>query len=155
MNNRRTQIALGLLVAALAIVSIFVLFATAFGASDSVGYPSSFGNCFKVMFGTSAVENVPLLIVAFILQIVAAAFAILGAIFPSKIGGGILGFASILLIGAGVLWALAPTLFLSRNPPAQNVVENVVHGTGTILAMVFTFLPGVLGLYAAYRTFKA
>ena len=75
MNNRRTQIALGLLTAALAIVSIFVLFATAFGASDSVGYPSSYGSCFKVMFGTSAIENVPLLIVAFSLQIAAAAFA--------------------------------------------------------------------------------
>ncbi len=155
MNNRRTQIALGLVTAALAIVSIFVLFATAFGASDSVGYPSSYGSCFKVMFGTSRINAVPLLIVAFSLQCAGVLFAIVGAIFPGRLGGIVLGFASVLLVAAGVIWIFAPSLFLGQNADLVTPVENVVHGTGTILAMVFTFVPGLLGLYSAYRTFKA
>ena len=155
MNNRKAQIALGLITAALAIVSIFVLFATAFGASDAVGYPSSYGSCFKVMFGTSAVNAVPMLIVAFVLQCVAAVIAIIGAIFPGKLGGMVLGFAAVLLVVAGIFWAMAPTLFLGQNKDLVTPVEVVTHGTGTIMAMVFTFLPGLLGLYSAYRAFKA
>lgn len=154
MNNRKTQIALGLVTTVLAIVSIFVLFTTAFGASDSIGYPSSFGNCFKAMFGTSAIKPVPMLIVAFILQIVAAVFALIGSLFPGKLGGIILGIAAVLLVAAGVFWIMAPTLFLNANT-VNPLVEKVTHGTGTILAMVFTFLPGLIGLYGAYRTFKA
>ena len=85
MNNRKVNIVLGLLVTVLAIVSVFILFATAFGKSDYSDHPSTLGSCFNVMFGNQGFEPVPGLIVAFVLQCVAILFALFGTILPGKI----------------------------------------------------------------------
>ena len=154
MNNRKVNIALGLIVAVLSIVSIFVLFATAFGSSDYSGHPSTLGSCFNIMFGNQGFDPVPGLIVAFVLQCVAAVFALVGAILPGRLGGINLGVAAICAAVAGVLWLMAPNMFSSVNPITETA-ESVAHGTGTILTAVLCLLSGLLGLYGGYRSFKA
>ena len=153
MNNRKVNIILGLIATMIAAVSIFVLFATAFGPSDIASHPSTLGSCFDVMFGKQGFASVPMLITAFVLQIVAAVFILFGAIMPGKIG--MFGYAvgAIALVVAGIFWINAPGFFSSVNS-IDAVAEKVVLGTGSILAVVFSFLAGVLALYGAYRSFK-
>lgn len=153
MNNRRIHIILGIIVTVLSVVSVFVLFATAFGSSDYSGHPSTLGNCFNIMFGSQGFEPVPGLIVAFVLQCVAIFFGLLGAILPGRIGGISLGLTAILLAVAGVLWLMAPSMFSKINVIAAQA-ETITQGTGTILTAVLCFLGGVLGLYSGYRSFK-
>ncbi len=153
MNNRKVHIALGVIVALLSIVSVLVLFATAFGNSDYSEHPSTLGSCYNVMFGYQGFKPVPGLIVAFALQCAAILFAIIGTILPGRIGGGCLGLTAILLVVGGILWLTAPSMFSSINPIAAQA-ETVVHGTGTVLTAVMCLLGGVLGLYGAYRSFK-
>ncbi|MBE6127516.1 MAG: hypothetical protein E7182_06040 [Erysipelotrichaceae bacterium] len=153
MNNRKVNIVLGILVSVLAIVSVFILFATAFGKSDYSDHPSTLGSCFNVMFGNQGFEPVPGLIVAFVLQCVAILFALIGTILPGKIGGLSLGIAAASMVGGGILWLLAPSMFSSINPIAAQA-ETVTHGTGTILTAVICFLGGLLGLYGGYRAIK-
>lgn len=154
MNNRKVNIILGLIASVAAIVSVLVLFATAFGASDIVSHPSTLGSCFNVMFGSQNFNAVPMLIVAFSLQVAAIFFMLLGAILPGKLGVGGLGLAAILLVVAGILWLNAPNFFAGVNTVSADV-EKVVNGTGTILAAVFSFFAAVLGAYGAYRLVKA
>ena len=154
MNNRKVNIVLGALVSVLAIVSILVLFATAFGASDYSGNPSTLGSCFDVMFGKQSFNGIPLLVTAFVLQIVAAVFALFGAILPGKLGSFGFGVTTICLLAAGIMWFLSPSLFLGANT-LNPEAETVVLGTGSILGAIFSLVGGVLGLYGAYRSFKA
>ena len=154
MNNRKVNMILGLVATVVAIVSVLVLFATAFGASDVASHPSTLGSCFNVMFGNQGFNAVPMLIVAFVLQLVAAFFMLIGAILPGKLGMFGLGLAGVCLAVAGVFWLMAPNFFKGANTVSADV-EAVVNGTGTILAAVFSFLGALLGLYGAYRTFKA
>lgn len=155
MNNRKVNIIIGIISAVAAVVTIFVLFATCFGPSNSVmGYPSSFGSCFDVMFGAHGYSGVPALVTAFVLQIVAAVFLLIGAILPGKLGTFGLGIGALAIVVAGVLWFMAPNLFLSINKVNPDA-EQVVAGVGNILTGVFCLVSGLLGAYGAYRAFKA
>jgi len=153
MNNRKVSIVLGIIVTVLAIVSVFTLFATAFGASDAPGHPSTLGSCFDVMFGKQGFSAVPTLIVAFVLQCAAIAVGIVGAILPGRIGGITLGVAAALLVGAGIIWFMSPSLFSAINP-LSSWAETVSLGTGSILTAVFCLVAALLGLYSGYRSFK-
>lgn len=153
MNNRKVHIALGLIASILAIVSVLVLFTTAFGDSDTMGNPSSLGSCYDVMFGAQEYSAVPLLIAAFVMQCTAIAFGLLGTFLPGKLGAFGLGLTALLLVISGVFWILAPTAFLGVNSVSAEA-EIVQAGTGSILAIVFCFLGGLLSLYGAYRSFK-
>ena len=154
MNNRKISIVIGLLSTVLVIVSILVMFATAFGASDNMGNPSSHGNCFNVAFGYQNYDAIPLLIVAFVFQCVAAFFALVGSFIPGRIGGIALGFAGLLAIVGGVVWFFSPNLFIGTNGNIPEA-ETVVNGVGSILTGIFAAVGGLIGLYGAYRTFKA
>ena len=155
MNNRKVTIIIGIVATVLAVVSIFTLFATCFGASDSpAGHPSTLGSCYDVMFGKQGFNPVPALIVAFVLQIVAAVFMLVGAILPGKLGMFGLGVGALALVVCGILWLLAPTFFLSVNKISASA-EIVVSGTGNIVTAILCFVSGVLALYGAYRAFKA
>lgn len=154
MNNRKVNIVLGLVATVAAIVSILVLFATAFGTSDSAGHASTLGSGFQVMFGQSGFDAVPLLIVAFVLQCVGAFFALVGAILPGKLGAIGLGVTAICLVAAGIMWFLSPSLFSGINKLSAEA-ESVVLGTGAILGATFSLLAAVISLYGAYRSFKA
>lgn len=153
MNNRKVSIIVGLIATVMAIVSIFVLFATAFGASDAMNHPSTLGSCFDVMFGRNEFSAVPLLIAAFVLQIVGATFMLIGSFLPGKIGTVGLGLAAILMLIPGIFWLMAPGAFTGINT-IRPEAESVVAGVGTILSAVFSFLAAALGLYGAYRCFK-
>ena len=154
MNNRKVTIALGLLTAILAIVSVLVMFATAFGASDNMGNPSSHGSCYNVAFGYQNYDLIPLLLVAFILQCTAILFASVGALLPGRLGGICLGFAGIIIAAAGVIWFFSPNLFVAANGTIPEA-ELVVNGVGSILTGVFGVLAGLMGMYGAYRAFRA
>ena len=156
MDNRKVNIILGLIAALSAVISVFILFATAFGPSDAASNPSTLGSCFDVAFGTSqtGLNAVPALIVAFVLQLVAVVFGLIGALLPSKAGGIALAIGALSIAVAGVFWIISPGLFRSANPSITPASENVVLGTGTILAAVFCFLSTLLGLYGASRAFK-
>lgn len=154
MNNRKLNIALGLLSSVLAIVSILVLFATAFGDTGDSGasFPSSMGSGFDVMFGSQGYSAVPLLIVAFVLQCVAAVVALIGGILPGKLGLFGFGITALLLVIAGIFWLCGPSSFQAIN----NVrAEKITNGTGTILAGVFCFVGALLSAYGGYRNAKA
>lgn len=156
MDNRKANIILGLIATLFGIVSIFTLFATAFGASDTPGHASTLGSCFDVMFGSNErnLLPVPLLITAFMFQVVAIPVLLIGAIIPGRIGSFGLALGAILLAVAGVFWLTSPTFFLAINKMEPSA-ENVVLGTGAIITAVFAFVSGLLGLYNAYRNFKA
>ncbi len=153
MDNRKVNIFLGIAAAVLGIVAVLVLFATAFGASDFSDHPSTLGSCFNVMFGYQGYSAVPLLIVGFVLQCCGIFFAILGAIFRSKLGAINLGIAAICFVVGGIFWFMSPSAFLSVNK--VGAAENVVLGTGAILTAVFSLGGALVALYGAYRAFKA
>ena len=154
MDNRKVNIFLGIAGSVLGIVAILVLFATCFGASDFSSHPSTLGSCYDVMFGAQSYNSVPLLITAFVLQIVGSAFALLGGLFRSKIGALTLGIAGICLVAGGIMWFMSPNSFLSANPNVGEE-ESVVLGTGAILTAVFSLGGALVSLYGAYRAFKA
>lgn len=156
MNNRRVSLIIGLLVTILAITSILVCFAPAFGA-DSAGYADTRGNVFQIMFGYQGKNAIPALIVAFVLQCVAVLFGLLGAFLPARLGGINLGVAALLLIVSGVLFLFAPNFYSSAN--ASSIVpiagETIGNGTGILLTSIFSIVSGVIGIYGGYRSFKA
>lgn len=154
MDNRKVNIFLGIAASVLGIVAILVLFATCFGVSDFSSHPSTLGSCYDVMFGAQSYNGVPLLITAFVLQIVGSVFALLGGLFRSKIGAFALGIAGICLVAAGIMWFMSPGSFLAANPNVGEE-ESVVLGTGAILTAVFSLGGALVGLYGAYRSFKA
>ena len=154
MDNRKVNIILGIASSILGIVAILVLFATCFGASDFSDHPSTLGSCYDVMFGAQSYNSVPLLITAFVLQIVGATFALLGGLFRSKLGALVLGIAAVCFVAAGILWFMSPTAFLSANTNVGEE-ESVVLGTGSILTAVFSLGGALVGFYGAYRAFKA
>ena len=153
MDNRKVNIFLGIAAAILGIVSILTMLATCFGASDFSDHPSTLGNCYNVMFGYQSYNSVPLLITAFVLQIVGCVFAFFGGILRSKLGAIGLGIAALCFAIGGVFWFMSPGAFLSINKVGE--AENVVLGTGSILTAVFSLGGGLVALYGAYRAFKA
>ena len=106
------------------------------------------------MFGKQGFSAVVPLIIAFVLQIVAAVFILIGAFLPGKLGMFGLGIGAIAVVVAVILWLLAPTLFLGVNTMTAEA-ETVVSGTGNIVTAILCFVGGVLSLYGAYRAFKA
>ena len=154
MDNRKVNIFLGIASSILGIVAVLVLFATAFGASDFWNNPSTLGSCYNVMFGYQGYNSVPLLIAAFVLQLCGIFFALVGAIIGRRLGAINLGLAAICFVAAGIMWFMSPSAFLSANPDF-GVAEKVVLGTGSILTAVFSLGGALVGLYGAYRAFKA
>ena len=156
MNNRKLQIIIGLLVTILAVTSILVCFASAFGA-DSAGYADTRGNVFQIMFGYQGKNAIPMLITAFVFQCVAVLFALFGALLPGRMGGMVLGLASLLLVAGGVIFLFAPMLYQSAN--ASTIVpvegETISNGSGILLTSIFSIVAGVIGIYGGYRSFKA
>ena len=154
MDNRKANIIMGLVATVMAIVSVFTLFAVAFGNSDAAGNPSTLGSVYDVMFGNQGFNAVPTLIAAFILQLVAILFCLIGSIMPGRLGAFGLGFAAILLVVAGIFYLVAPNFFLSINK-VETLAEEVVLGPGCIVSAIFAFVAALIGVYGGYRAFKA
>lgn len=153
MNNRKVNIILGIAAAVLGIVSVLTMLATCFGVSDSVGSPSTLGTCYNVAFGAQGYSAVPLLIVAFVLQIVASVFALVGGILPGKLAAVLLGIGGLSFVLAGIFWFMSPGAFTGINNPGA--AENVILGTGSILTAVFSLGGGLVTFYTAFRAFRA
>lgn len=155
--NKKTNLLLGLVVALLAIVGIFVLFSTAFGGDGDNS--SVRGSVFYVMLGDSerGYASVGGLISAFALLIVGTVSAIIGGCFKGKLASLVFLFTAVVLAISGVLFAMGPSLYMSANAGTINpdmLDTPITLGTGLICAMVFSFAPAVLALYGAYSTFK-
>ena len=156
MNNRKVSIILGIFLAIVAIVAVLVCFAPAFGA-DYQGYGDTRGNVFQIMFGYQGKEAVPLLIVAFVFQLVGILFGLLAAIMPGKLGGINFGIYALLMVAAGIIFLLAPQLYLGVNGSSIAEIEGqtFTNGTGILLTGIFSIAGGVIALYSGYRAFKA
>lgn len=155
--NKKTNLLLGLIVALLAIVGIFVLFSTAFGGDGDNS--SVRGSVFYVMLGDSerGYASVGGLISAFALLIVGTMSAIIGGCFNGKLASLVFLFTAVVLAISGVLFAMGPSLYMSANAATVNpdlLDSPITLGTGLICGMVFSFAPAVLALYGAYSTFK-
>ena len=148
---------LGIGAAIMAIVAIFVMFSTGFGADREL--ESTRGNVFTIIFGSSSMgyHPVPILIVAFVLICIAIVAALVAAFLPGKSAS--LGFVvvALLLIAAATMFAFAPISYKAANADiiSINLPEDIVLGPGCILTMVFAYLGGALSLYGAYSNFKA
>ena len=153
MNNRKVNIILGIAGAVLGIVSVLTMLATCFGVSDSAGHSSSLGTCYNVAFGAQGYSAVPLLVIAFVLQIVGCVLSVVGGILPGKIAAILLGVGGLSFVLGGIFWFMAPSAFLGINDPGA--AENVILGTGSILTAVFSLGGGLVTFYTAFRAFRA
>ncbi len=154
--NKKMNLILGIGSAIMALVAIFVMFSTGFGADRELQSPR--GNVFTIMFGSSTMNYnaVPVLIVGFVLLCIAVLAALVAGFLPGKSGS--LGFVvvAVLLIAAATMFAFAPAAYKAANASIiSSNAEEITLGPGCILTMVFGYLGGALSLYGAYTNFKA
>ena len=146
--NRKVNVFLGLGVALMAAVSIFVLFSYAFNDSQGLNFDGS--SVFTAMMGDSTknLNAVPWLIAAF--SFVTGLF---GGILHGKISSLIYGVTLVLLVAAGILFLNANTLYVAVNPYSGQ--DTLSLGTGCICTVIFAFVGALLSLYGAYSNWKA
>lgn len=160
--NKKTQIIIGIGVAILAAVAVFVCFANCFQSGDG-SYPSA--SCFEIMFAPHNINRnpnnrvapyaVPTLIIAFALQCVAFLFSFIGAGLRGKASALVFGIVALVLIAAGVLWIMSPSLYTAVNPLAPGYAPNLSLGAGAICSVVFSLVGAALAALGAYRSIKA
>ncbi len=151
--NRKVNVFLGLAVALMAAVSIFVLFSYAFNDSQGLNFDGA--SLFTAMFGNTSKElnAVPWLIVAFSFEVAAFVTGLLGGILQGKISALVYGVTLALLVAAGVLFLNSVNLYLAVNP--YSGTDTLSLGTGAICTVVFAFIGALLSLYGAYSNWKA
>ena len=151
--NRKVNVFLGLGVALMAAVSIFVLFSYAFNDSQGLNFDGS--SVFTAMMGDSTknLNAVPWLIAAFSFEVVAFVTGLFGEILHGKISSLIYGVTLVLLVAAGILFLNANTLYVAVNPYSGQ--DTLSLGTGCICTVIFAFVGALLSLYGAYSNWKA
>ena len=151
--NRKVNVFLGLGVALMAAVSIFVLFSYAFNDSQGLNFDGS--SVFTAMMGDSTknLNAVPWLIAAFSFEVVAFVTGLFGGIIHGKISSLIYGVTLVLLVAAGILFLNANTLYVAVNPYSGQ--DTLSLGTGCICTVIFAFVGALLSLYGAYSNWKA
>lgn len=156
MKERRLNIFFGIAVAVLAVVGLFCFFADAFGEIASL--PASRGSVYHLMFGyesTPKYNAEPLLIAAFVTMIVGAVAGLIAGFLPGKLGVLGFGIAAICLAFSGIICCLGVQIFKATNPSTSPDMDKLTLGAGYICGIIFSFLPGLLCLYAGYKAFKA
>lgn len=154
--NKKTNAIIAVISCVLTVVAIFVLFATCFKAGD---YGSEYGTVFGVMFGSNtSYKAVPLMIVAFSVYCLAFVTVIAAALLNGKTSMIVFIATAALLIFAGIVFLLSPTLFRAVNPASvgQDDSKDLILqlGAGPITSAVFAFLSGAMCLFGAYNASK-
>lgn len=151
--NRKVNAFLGIGVALMAVVAIFVLFSFAFNDSQGLNYDGA--NVFTAMFGDTSknLNAVPWLIAAFSFECAAFVTGIFGGILRGKLSALVYGVTLILLVAAGILFLNASNLYLAVN--SYSGPDTLSLGTGCICTVIFAFVGALLSLYGAYSNFKA
>lgn len=155
--NKKSNLIIGLGVAIMAAVAIFVMFSTGFGADKEL--ESVRGNVFTIMFGSSSMgyHPVPGLIVGFALLCAGFLTALVSGFLPGKSSMFGFGITLILLAVGATLFAFAPAMYTSANADiiSKSYGESITLGVGLILVMVFGYLGAALSLFGAYSNLKA
>jgi hypothetical protein len=151
--NRKVNAILGLGVALMSAIAIFVLFSYAFNDSQDLNYNGQ--SVFTAMFSSVTYNKpaVPGLIVAFSLEIAAFVFAIVAGILSGKASSLTYALTFVFLLVAGILFLNAWNLYCASIPYSGK--DSVTIGSGTICSVVFAFIGAVLSLYGAYSNFKS
>lgn len=142
-KKNNSGIVVALITAIFAVVAIFCLMAPGFDEA-------SWGTGFIVSFGaqSKATVAVPALIIAFVLEIVAAVFALLFVAIRNKARTIVILFAGVCTLVAGILFLLSKTFFLSANGFTSYTDFKV--GAGFITTAVFDFLATLTSLLVVY-----
>ena len=151
--NRKVNVLLGLGIALMAAVAVFVLFAYAFNDSQDLNYNGA--SVFTAMFGNSdrRLGAVPGLIVAFSFELTGFVLAIAAGIFRGKISSLLFALTFAFLLTAGILFLNGVNLYNSVN--AYHGADSMSLGSGSICTVIFAFVGALLGLYGAYSNWKA
>ena len=158
MRNKHMKRLIGIVMLVCSIVAIFGLFGNAF--ADVNGIPDTRGSVYTLMFHAEkyGYNEMPALTVAFSFLIVAASLTLIGAFFPGRIGGGILGLSTLFLVAAAIILFLTKSIFLGAATTGGAPIydeKDLALGVGSLLPAIFAVLGGVLGLYGTYVSFKA
>ena len=164
MKSKTTNILLGSAILVFATVAILVLFTSMFNYQDDYG--AGWGSGFGVIFGTAQNKSfhaVPLLIVAFSIEILGGLLGILSPFFSRKIGMILNIVSAACLIAAGVLFLFSVSLFLGANKDSVELTKLIQNSSGKALTLgaapitnaVFAFLGGLIGVYGAYSSLQA
>ena len=151
--NRKVNVLLGLGIALMAAVAVFVLFSYAFNDSQDLNYNGL--SVFSAMFGNTdrKLYCVHGLIVAFSLELAGFVFAIVAGIFKGKMSSLLFGLTFIFLLVAGILFLNGVNLYNSVN--AYHGADTMTLGSGSICTVVFAFVGALLSLYGTYSNWKA
>ena len=151
--NRKVNVLLGLGVALMAMVAVFVLFSYAFNDSQDLYYNGA--SVFTAMFGSKEHELglVPGLIVAFSFELTGFVLGIASGIFKGKLSALLYGLTFAFLLTAGILFLNGVNLYNAVN--AYHGVDTISLGSGSICTVVFAFIGALLSLYGAYSNWKA
>ena len=155
--NRKVNVILGLGIALMAAVAVFVLFSYAFNDSSDLNFNGA--SVFNAMFGSTdhEINAVPGLIIAFSFELAGFVFAIAAGIFKGKMSSLLFGLTFAFLLTAGILFLNTVNLYMAVNPYAPHTegVDVVSLGSGSICTVVFAFVGALLSLYGAYSNWKA
>lgn len=151
--NRKVNVLLGLGVALMSAVAVFVLFSYAFNDTQNLGYNGA--SVFAAMFGNDSrnLGAVPGLIVGFSFELVGFVFGITAGIFKGKISALLFGLTFAFLLAAGIIFLNGVSLYNGVN--AYHGMDTISLGSGSICTVVFAFVGALLSLYGAYSNWKA
>ncbi len=151
--NRKVNVLLGLGVALMAAVAVFVLFSYAFNDSQDLNYNGA--SVFTAMFGNTdrRIGAVAGLIVAFSFALVGFVLAIAAGVFKGKLSALLFGLTFAFLLAAGILFLNGANLYNAVNPYTGQ--DSISLGSGSICTVVFAFVGALLSLYGAYSNWKA
>lgn len=151
--NRKVNVLLGLGVALMAAVAVFVLFSYAFNDTQDLGYNGA--SVFTAMFGNKDrnLGAVPGLILAFSFELAGFVFGITAGIFKGKLSALLFGLTFAFLLTAGILFLNGVNLYNGVN--AYHGMDSISLGSGSICTVVFAFVGALLSLYGAYSNWKA
>ena len=148
--KKRIRLIVGIAVALIAAVSIFVLFAN--GIGDEGGKPSFRGNTFQIMFGELGGRHaIPLLIMAFAFECSAVGLALIAAFMPGIISRAIFFICVALLVTAGIMFFNLRSLYLSVNVVSESGPGLGALGPGPICSGIFAMVAAVVALYGVIR----
>jgi hypothetical protein len=136
MKQKTSRIVIALAVAVFALISILVLFSSAF--SDTAR-----GSGFEVAFGLIDGEKYPIpeLIVAFGLECLGFILSFVSLPIKGKAKSVVFFINVLVLASAGILFCFAVSFYQTWNLAAQSgQIDNYTIGTGYITSIVFAFL---------------
>jgi hypothetical protein len=157
-KTNKVSLLLVAMMAIMAIVAVFVLFAPSF-------YNGTRGTAFQAIFGNEQDMHraaVPMLIVAFALEVAGIVIPFTSVAFSKKGQMGVFAIEAVVMIAAAVIFLFAKTFYVSANNAAGYPVDTAELGTndgrlgaGFVCAIVFSFLSAAFALLGILNAKKS